>query len=265
MRFQNRLAGNTNSYHSYGLNQALEGIAEAGFKYVELSAVRGWTEHVPLDADSEALGRIREALEVNRLDPVSLGGHSDLSTREGMQRGLKALDLCERLGIGIMITAAGHEGGGDSFLANIRRLADRAAVNNIMLAIEVAGDMAPTGAAAANVVERVERSNVFVNYDTANVEYYGGVRAVDDLPEIVGRLGHVHLKDKRGGKGVWDFPAIGEGHVDFPAVLEILANGGFTGPMSVEVEFLNDPWPPLADVHRAMRSSYERLSLFGLS
>ena len=45
---QNILAGHTNSYHTYTLDEALEGIAKAGFKYVELSAVRGWTEHVPL-------------------------------------------------------------------------------------------------------------------------------------------------------------------------------------------------------------------------
>ena len=32
----NILAGNTNSYHTYGLDDALNGIAKAGFKYVEL-------------------------------------------------------------------------------------------------------------------------------------------------------------------------------------------------------------------------------------
>ena len=47
---QNILAGHTNSYHTYSLDEALEGISKAGFKYVELSAVRGWTEHVPLEA-----------------------------------------------------------------------------------------------------------------------------------------------------------------------------------------------------------------------
>ena len=34
---QNILAGHTNSYHTYTLDQALEGISKAGFKYVELS------------------------------------------------------------------------------------------------------------------------------------------------------------------------------------------------------------------------------------
>ncbi|MEQ8701451.1 MAG: hypothetical protein RLO48_18895 [Bauldia litoralis] len=50
MEPRNQVAGNTNSYHSYSLNEALEDIAGAGFRYVELSALRGWTEHVPLGA-----------------------------------------------------------------------------------------------------------------------------------------------------------------------------------------------------------------------
>lgn len=43
-------------YHTYSLEEALEGIAAAGFHYVELSAVRGWTEHVPLEADGKNAG-----------------------------------------------------------------------------------------------------------------------------------------------------------------------------------------------------------------
>ena len=45
------LAGHTNSYHTYSFEQALDGIARAGFKGVELSAVPGWTEHVSLNDD----------------------------------------------------------------------------------------------------------------------------------------------------------------------------------------------------------------------
>ena len=40
---QNPLAGHTNTYHTYGLDDALEGIASAGYTHVELSAVPGWT------------------------------------------------------------------------------------------------------------------------------------------------------------------------------------------------------------------------------
>jgi hypothetical protein len=63
MRYKNRLGGHTNSYHTYSLEEALEGIAAAGFNFVELSAVRGWTEHIPLEADAKTLGGIQRGRE----------------------------------------------------------------------------------------------------------------------------------------------------------------------------------------------------------
>ena len=88
MTLKNRLGGHTNSYHTYSIEEALEGIAAAGYRYVELSAVRGWTEHVPLEADAKELGRIQRMMNSLGLVSLSLSGHSDLTTREGLADGL---------------------------------------------------------------------------------------------------------------------------------------------------------------------------------
>jgi sugar phosphate isomerase/epimerase len=106
---------------------------------------------------------------------------------------------------------------------------------------------------------------VRINYDTANIELYDGTKAVDDLEETVPFLVHCHFKDKLGGKGEWNLPAPGEGHVDFRRVLEILEKGGYRGPISVEFEFTGEPWPPLEEVNRAMKSAYQHLTSLGLS
>ena len=45
------LAGHTNSYHPYTAEEAYAGLAEAGYRAVELSAVPGWTEHVDVRTD----------------------------------------------------------------------------------------------------------------------------------------------------------------------------------------------------------------------
>ena len=60
------LAGHTNSYHTYSFDEALGGIAEAGYRGVELSAVPGWTDHVDLDASPEV---VRAKLGEHGLDP----------------------------------------------------------------------------------------------------------------------------------------------------------------------------------------------------
>ena len=98
-----------------------------------------------------------------------------------------------------------------------------------------------SGRVSIPLIQEIGRDNVKINYDTANCVFYGGVRAVDDLRPVVPYLAHVHLKDTRGGKGVWDFPAVGEGHVDFARVLNILEEEGYRGPLSVEIEFQGEP------------------------
>ena len=60
-------------------------------------------------------------------------------------------------------------------------------------------------------------------------------------------------------------PAALEGRLHPWRVLDILAEGGFSGPMSVEIEFDGKEWPPLAEVNRAMRASYDKLASLGLS
>jgi sugar phosphate isomerase/epimerase len=269
MTLKNRLGGHTNSYHTYSLEEALEGIAAAGFRYVELSAVRGWTEHVPLDADAKALGHVQRMMNQLGLVSLSLSGHSDLTTKDGLKDGLLAVDLCERMGIDIMNTAiGGHYSENEdeaAFMGNIHELADYAAARDIRLGIEIHGEITGSGEASIPVLERIGRPNVLINYDTANVEFYGSVKAVDDLPIALPKMVHCHLKDKRGEGRVWDFPGIGEGDIDFKAVLGIIERGGYTGPLSVEIEFLGEPWPPLEEVNRSMKASYERLVALGLS
>ncbi len=73
----------------------------------------------------------------------------------------------------------------------------------------------------------------------------------DDIVLAAPYLAHVHLKDKAGENQEWNFPGVGEGYIDFAAVLALLEGVGYTAPFSVEIEFQGEPWPPLAEVDRA--------------
>jgi len=260
----NALAGHTNTYHTYGFDESLRGIAAAGYTYVELSAVPGWTEHVDLDSSP---ADVRSKLEDHGLEAVSLSGHSDLTTQEGLEHGIKAVRWAADYGIPIVNTAVGGHQSADenesAFLGNIGELADAAESAGVVVALEIHGDIMASSDVTIPLMEKIGRDSVKVNYDTANVEFYSGQKAVDDLPKITPYLAHVHLKDTVGGKGVWNFPAIGDGSVDFGRVLEILREAGYTGPYSVELEFTGEPWPPLADVNDSMRRSYEHLQGLG--
>jgi L-ribulose-5-phosphate 3-epimerase len=264
----NILAGHTNSYHTYGLDESLQGIAQAGFKYVELSAVRGWTEHVPLEASDAQIAEVKAKLDRLGLKASCLSGHSDLTTADGVVVGKKAVDLCQKLGLNLMNTAIGGHYSEDedkaAFMGHIHALADYAAERNVTLALEIHGDIMASGQLSIPLMKEINRDNVKINYDTANCVFYGGVEAVDDLRPVVPYLAHVHLKDTAGGKKDWNFPAVGEGHVDFAGILKILGEEGYQGPFSVEIEFQGEPWPPLEEVNRSMKVSYRNLEKLGL-
>jgi len=260
----NALAGHTNTYHTYGFEEALEGIASAGYRHVELTAVPGWTEHVDLETSP---ADVRALLERYGLEAVSLSGHSDLTTPEGVEHGIKAVRWAADYGLPIMNTAVGGHQSADeneaAFLENIGRLADAADSAGVVVALELHGDIMASSDVTIPLLEKIGRDSIRVNYDTANVEFYSGDKAVDDLPKILPYLAHVHLKDTTGGKGNWNFPAIGTGTVDFARVLQILREGGYSGPFSVELEFQGEPWPPREEVDEAMRRSYEHLQSAG--
>jgi L-ribulose-5-phosphate 3-epimerase len=262
------VAGHANSYHTYDMDTALEGVAAAGFRYIELSAVRGWTEHVSLDATAGELTALAGQVRGSGLTPSALSGHSDLTTDEGLARGVRALELCTAFGVDVMNTAIGGHAHVpedlDAFLSNVAVLADEAAGRGVTVALEVHGDTMATGRQAVAVVDRIGRDNVRVNYDTGNCVYYGGVDPAVDVPGLAPHLAHVHLKDKRGGRGVWDFPALGDGELDLRRIIETLRSDGFEGPWSVEIEFTGEPWPPAETVHAAMRRSYAELERLGL-
>ncbi len=266
-----RLAASTNTYHSYSLEQALDGIARAGFRSVELSSVPGWTEHVRRDADDGEIQRVKDLLAQFGLSAVSFSGHSDLVSDEGVAEFRKALDIARKLGITMVTTSTGGHADTSSgsldeqraaFLARIGPLADEAARDGIEICLETHGGLLATGQISKALIEDIGRPNIGINYDPGNVIHYGNVRPEVDLPGAVDTVNHMHVKDQIGGAGVWNFPTVGTGEVNFPALFKTLDEAGFDGPCSVEIEFQGEPWPPLDDVDRAMAESYRYVRQF---
>ena len=259
-----RLAASTNSYHTYSLEEALAGIAAAGLTSVDLSSVPGWTEHVRRGAGAEELGFVKDQLEKHGLTAVSLAGHSDLVSDSGVAEFRKALDLCRKLGIPMITTSTGghdasSEGGLDEqreqFLARIGPLCDEAAASGITICFETHGGLLATGAIAAELMKAIGKPNIGINYDPGNVIFYGGVRPEEDIEAAAPYVVHMHVKDQIGGPGIWNFPQVGTGEIDFARIFAALDKAGFTGPCSIEVEFQGEPWPSLDDVNTAVAQS----------
>ena len=263
---------NSNTYHGFGLADALHGAAAAGITHIELSAVAGWTEHVSPDASDADLARLLAELDAHGLRATALGGHANLTTPAGRQLFRRNLLLGARLGVDYVVTGTGETHGdeeriGDepAFVAELALLAAEAARAGVVVAVETHGANYPTGAAVARLVEQVDSPALGIAYDTGNTIYYGGVEPYDDLATALPRVTGLHLKDKAGRPGDWHFPAIGTGTTDMARVLGVLAAGSTDAvvPLSIEVEFTPAGPADVAEVHRAVQTSVTTLRALG--
>lgn len=243
--------GSSICFKPYSLEEALRGLAEAGFENVEIGAVKGFLEHLdPDDLGPAAVDATRALLDRHGLRVVSMSGHAQVHTEEGLGRLRRVLAAGRELGILVLNTFTGDAETPEerrAFVENVRRLAEEARAAEIRLCLETDSNLLPTARAGVALLDEIGDDWIEINYDPGNVVYYTGARPEADLKEALGRIGHFHLKDQRGGKGVLDFPPLGDGEIDVAALLADLRASGFSGPVSMEIEYRDYEYPPWAE------------------
>jgi sugar phosphate isomerase/epimerase len=102
----------------------------------------------------------------------------------------------------------------------------------------------------------VQRSNLFVNFDPANMILYGTGEPIEALRHVAPYVRSVHCKD-----GLWsDQPGktwgkevpLGQGQVDIKAFLQTLKDIGYDGPLTIEREIPQEPDRQKAEIGGAV-------------
>lgn len=272
----NIFAGHANSYHGFTFEQALDGISRAGFGYIELAAVRGWTEHVMADMSEAELNGAKKLMEKYGIKAIGLSGHCDLFDEQRLEDFKQNIELASKMGCKYIITSTGEahfgkeEGTNDDVLVeHIKTLVPTLEKFNITMVLELHGLYAK-GEDMARITRSVGSPLVGVNYDTANVLFYADVSPMEDVKTCIDQVKYVHLKDKVGGKGVWNFPGTGNGELPLKEFMEYMDANNYEGPYSIEIEYTEDfcmrdkDQPGDIDVaNKEMADSYKYLKSLG--
>ena len=241
MNLSNPLAITSVTYHPYALDDVLRSIHEAGFSRVELVSVPAHCDHFKPDMDDAGVEALLAQLDRYGLKLSCLGCHTGLTTQEAVETFKGAINLAPKLGMDIVVNSiagpSGHEEDLDGFFEHVGGALEYARQKGVTIALELHGNHSGNGRSMLNLIRRVGHSNLKVNYDTANCVLHGGVWPYEDLQATLPEVVNIHLKDKIGGKGVWNFPPIGSGQIDFDRVFQILSRGGYSGSISIEIEF----------------------------
>ena len=88
-------------------------------------------------------------------------------------------------------------------------------------------------------IEDIGTGNIGINLDTANLILYGKANPVDALDVFGKYVRNTHMKDgcyPTDGRHLGRETPLGEGKVDFPALIAKLKALGYTGPLTIERE-----------------------------
>jgi sugar phosphate isomerase/epimerase len=151
-------------------------------------------------------------------------------------------DLAQRLGLKLVTFHAGflpHEPSDPTFpklQSRVRQVADLFASRGIGLGLETGQEQAETLAA---FVKTLDRANVGVNLDPANILLYDKGDPVAAVRTLGPWLRQCHVKDAVRTKvpGTWgEEVPVGKGQVDWKAFFPALKEAGFTGNLCIERE-----------------------------
>lgn len=108
-------------------------------------------------------------------------------------------------------------------------------------------------------IHDVDRDNLFINFDPANMILYGTGDPIDALKKVGEYVRSVHCKDgtwapegERGTAWGCEVP-LGQGDVNIETYLRTLKEIGYTGPLTIEREIPEDREQQKADVGAAVR------------
>ncbi len=157
-------------------------------------------------------------------------------------------DFARMLGVdavGLHIGFVPHDTADGRFaqvVAVTREVCDHCAGNNQRLHLETGQESAD---ALLQFHSAVERDNLFVNFDPANMILYGSGEPIEALQKVGHLVRSVHCKDanwaeKPGEEWGAEMP-LGAGQVGMETFLRTLNDLGYDGPLTIEREFPQDP------------------------
>ncbi|NLO01741.1 MAG: sugar phosphate isomerase/epimerase [Bacteroidales bacterium] len=244
-----QIACYTRPWFDHDYRVALDGIAEAGYKYAGIMTDKGG-RIITLDTTVEQAVAVGNEVSKRGLKVASLSAGSfnvSNSVNEGIEELKRWIDNTAGLGAPVV-----HLGGvtdpalADAYFEAIAECCDYAAGKGVRLSLKTHGGLNSTGAGCRKFIEKVNHKNFGLWYDPGNVYYYsdGLTDPVDDAEYIDNIVFGMSVKDFKMPKDVSVTP--GTGMVDFPKLLKRLNEGGFRrGPLVVEglyqgdVDFIN--------------------------
>jgi len=265
-----KLYANTWCYRDYDRETAFRKISELGFAGVEIIA-HGPCWHADTLDTAEDIKASLELLKKLNLEVVAISPATeyllfDEDRRRSMVEHTMAMtDLTLLYGTDIVRIFAG---GGipegrtkdeciEAVVKALRPCVDYAEKRGARLAIESHGKFGTDLDALVAILNQIDSPALGITLDTSNFAV-NGVNPLDAIDAFGKRIFHTHMKDSKLGEQHYG-TAVGEGSLDFNAILKKLQSVGYKGAYCIEYEGMEDPTVGLEKSKKYLEELFESL------
>ncbi len=271
-----KLACMTLPYAAHSFERALEGIATAGYKYVSFGLWHLGAD-VPDESNENAVAELKTLFNRYGLAPVQLIANKQFRPEEPLERAIKRIQLAQELGVREIITVG--EGGYKkfpdelmlpeefepkhrAFVEQYQRIAEAAANYDVTITIKPHTGNTATAREVMETLKDIGAPNVLGSYDPGNVQFYEGVDAAQDFPQMAAKTLSIIAKDHRGARAQADFPVPGTGDVDFLQIFTDwrAAGGSLAVDGNIVIERVDGQTDDAAVIDERLREARESIS-----
>jgi len=270
------LSCNSGLLHEYSVEQAMDILAEHGYRAIDISLelappfIPPPKPHMSSAVDAGRRRAVRSYAQQTGIAIGALNAHTNVIhgepavRQENVEFIRGALHLAADMEVPYVISGCGVKlfyGWESTYwewcLEAMRDLAEEAERLDVKILIEAAS---PYGSLVYNLA-RLQRllsteglETLGVLFDPAHYHVRGD-SVLDAFLALGDKVKHMHAKDARGDRENFGFPPLGEGEIDFKGLIKAMVAHGFDGYISVEYEAMawgypDDPRQVLTDAKR---------------
>jgi len=232
-----KLGVNSVLFGGFDFATAAKHIKTAGYDGVEFSAIQGMCEHLELDRWREQAGELKQIAADNGLEFLSM---EEAGLDEA--RLMKAFEAGAEIGIPVVnVGPGGKSNVEEDFLRQtdlLAKMAQKAEPFGVTLCCKahVGGSIYNTPT-TLRAMEKIKSPAFGVDMDPSHI-YRAGENPAEALRPVLSRVKHIHIRDCKGtgpGPGTPPDQACGRGDIDLFAYCKVMVDGGYDGPVCLEV------------------------------
>ena len=255
-----KLGVNSVLFGGFDFATAARYIKMAGYDGVEISAIKGMCEHLTLDRWREQAAELKQIVADNSLEFLS----TEVASLDE-SRLMKAFEACAEIGIPVINVGPGGKSDVEEDFQHstdtLARMAEQAATFGVTLCCKAhVGGAIYNTPTTLRAMEKVTAPAFGVDMDPSHI-YRAGENPAEALAPVLSRTKHIHIRDCKGPgptPGTPPMQACGRGDIDLYGYCKVMVDGGYNGPVCLEVIGANQL--PLTQVVVIAAESYGYLN-----